>query len=76
MTKKRNVRQTKTTEKAPLTYAITAQFAPEIREYIDKVHEKTGLPKSRIATNLLFESVRRAKKFYPVNSENLETVGN
>lgn len=75
MTKKKSTRQPQTTTKAPLTYAITAKFAPEIREYIDAVHEKTGLSKSRIATNLLFESVRRAKKNYPGNLENLEKIG-
>ena len=76
MTKKRNVRQTKTTEKAPLTYAITAQFAPEIREYVDGIHARTGLPKNRIVSNLLLETVRRAKKIYPQISENSEISDN
>ena len=60
--------------KAPLQYAITPEFEQEIREYVDQVNAKTGLPRTRIVTNLLLESVRRAKKFYPYDSENSETT--
>ena len=71
MNKKKSVRQTK---KNPLTYAITPQFSPEIREYVDGIHARTGLPKNRIVSNLLLETVRRAKKFCPQISENSENT--
>ena len=59
-------------KKNPLTYAITPAFADEIKEYVDKVHDRTGLPINRIVSNLLLEAVRRAKKFCPKISENSE----
>lgn len=71
MTKKKSIRPN---QKAPLTYAITPQFAPEIREYVEEVHARTGLPKNRIVSNLLLETVRRAKKFCPQISENSENA--
>lgn len=60
--------------KNPLQYAIIPEFEQEIREYIDGVNKKTGLPKSRIATNLLLDAIHTAKKFYPCNSENSEMI--
>lgn len=63
-------RPSKSTGKGILTYAITGEFAQEIREYVDDVHRRTGLPKNRIISNFLLETIRRAKKFCPVISEN------
>lgn len=68
---KRSNRQT-AARKNPLTYAISSDVEQEIREYVNNVHTKTGLPINRIVSNLLIDSVRRAKKFYPANSENSE----
>lgn len=68
-------RQSKSsTGKGILTYAITGEFAQEIREYVDQVHRRTGLPKNRIVSNFLLETIRRAKKFYPSISENSESA--
>lgn len=59
----------KTGEKRSLTYAITPERETEIREYVESVHEKTKMPKGHIVSELLVEAVRRAKNFYPVNSD-------
>ena len=59
-------------KKAPLTYAIIPEFEQEIREYVNGIRNQTGLPASRVVTNLLLDAVRQAKKICSANSENSE----
>ena len=60
------------TSKNPITYAIIPKFEKEIREYVDYINQKTGLPKQRIVSDLLLDSIRRAKKICPLDSDNSE----
>jgi len=53
-------------EKSPLTYSMLRESENEIRSYIDSVNAETGIPKGRIATDLILAGIK-AKGFFCSN---------
>ncbi|MEG1926364.1 MAG: hypothetical protein RR415_11540 [Ruthenibacterium sp.] len=49
--------------KQPLTYSMLRENEQEIRNYIDSVNKKTGIPKGRIATDLILAGIK-SKGFF------------
>lgn len=58
-------------QRAPLMYAISRMFENEVKTYVNDVNRKTGIPKSRIITNIVIERIRAEKNL----QKNIGNIG-